>query len=347
MHWRHMGLWQLMLSQLTHKFWQAQGMVRALPYATSRQHSAIYCVMKLALNCDNLTFSFWDPYIVASSLLLVPLCYGGKILAPFLWPVRISTLAFSARQNLSQSLRCSEHRAVVGMVGYSYGYDVHPDWPLAEIQSILPSNELVYNRTLFSIPTPEYDLSSWTPQVPLICLIHTLIVPLVADLLSLQLLRQLAVTIICTQILRKLRYAWIRSKSSAVWRQMQWLIVFGQDLMPDSITSGQRCPGVPVVCLKERPNLSEYCHNRLSCYPTSYVLAHMGLGAFLFIFRHLEANLYHPVPAGLHAELQRSLRPNIADRRHVFGFLLAPSDITMDCLFCPWLILQYDLLPCR
>ena len=59
-------------------------------------------------------------------------------------------------------LDCNES---AGMVGYSYGYDVHPNYTLAELESILPSNQLVFNRTLFSSPTPVYNLSSWTPQV--------------------------------------------------------------------------------------------------------------------------------------------------------------------------------------
>lgn len=54
------------------------------------------------------------------------------------------------------------------MVGFSYGLDVFPNYNLAQIQQVLPSSAMLFNRTFFSTPNPPYQFQSWIPQVPFV-----------------------------------------------------------------------------------------------------------------------------------------------------------------------------------
>lgn len=50
------------------------------------------------------------------------------------------------------------------MVGYSFAADAHPTLTPAEYEAILPSNQALFNRSVYADSSSLYDLKSWIPQ---------------------------------------------------------------------------------------------------------------------------------------------------------------------------------------
>ena len=62
--------------------------------------------------------------------------------------------------------RCNPKNAChAGMVGYSNAVDIHPDLTPAEYEAILPSDQAMFNRSVYADSTSLYPLQSWIPQV--------------------------------------------------------------------------------------------------------------------------------------------------------------------------------------
>ncbi len=51
-----------------------------------------------------------------------------------------------------------------GLVGYSFAALAHPYLTPAEYEAILPSNEAMFNRSVYADSASMYNLSSWIPQ---------------------------------------------------------------------------------------------------------------------------------------------------------------------------------------
>ena len=50
------------------------------------------------------------------------------------------------------------------MVGYSYAAESHPGLAPAQYEAIVPTNEALFNRSVYSDSGSLYDLKSWIPQ---------------------------------------------------------------------------------------------------------------------------------------------------------------------------------------
>jgi len=51
------------------------------------------------------------------------------------------------------------------MVGYSYAAEAHPGLTPAEYEAIVPTNAAMFKRSDQTDSAPEYNTSSWVPQV--------------------------------------------------------------------------------------------------------------------------------------------------------------------------------------
>lgn len=54
-----------------------------------------------------------------------------------------------------------------GLVGYAHAAATFPDLAPSQYENIYPSNQALFNRSVFDDPTSLYNLTSWTPQVAL------------------------------------------------------------------------------------------------------------------------------------------------------------------------------------
>lgn len=54
---------------------------------------------------------------------------------------------------------------LAGLVGYAYSEAIDPGLTMAQYQELRPSNQLMYNRSVFTWPNATYDVTSWIPQV--------------------------------------------------------------------------------------------------------------------------------------------------------------------------------------
>lgn len=54
-----------------------------------------------------------------------------------------------------------------GMVGYAYIEALNPGLTRNNYETLRPSNEIMYNRSVFSQPNATYQINSWIPQARL------------------------------------------------------------------------------------------------------------------------------------------------------------------------------------
>ena len=55
------------------------------------------------------------------------------------------------------------------MVGYSFAALVNPDMTPEEYEAVLPSNEALFNRSVYADADSMYNQSSWIPEVLCFC----------------------------------------------------------------------------------------------------------------------------------------------------------------------------------